>query len=126
MRRLVPLRLLIALLAFIGLANDVASKVVHGEVHLGESATLSAAERVVHAVTPGVEAHEAASDHSELHATTVAPQWDTQAALPAHEVAVVPASQLLAAPSSPRTVTNKARPPNADGRPAQPRAPPIG
>ena len=134
MRRLLPLRLLLAVLSFAGLASDSALKVAHGEVHLTERLAFESVEAdpgaSAHAAGSGGggggEVHEAARDHSELHAVTVAPQLAAHIALPVYLTGVLPGADLAAESASPRTVASVARPPTFDGVPAQPRAPPIG
>ena len=137
MRRLRFARVLFTLLATASPASDTAAKVLHGVTHLEEAraaqlppareAAPSAerAERVASAF-PVVEAHETDTDHSALHAVSVAPRLVSVTAMPGHVAGSPPAAVITAIAATPPSLTNRARPPNLGRRPAQPRAPPIG
>lgn len=134
MRRPLVLRLLLAMLAFAGFAGDTAAKVVHGVVHLGEQReTLRVrAVRPAAGLTAGiathatVEASDTFADHIELHVVSVAARYEAPGAIPSHDVGASYRGALAAHGALPRTVIAEARPPDADGPPPPPRAPPIG
>ena len=134
MRRPLVVRLLLAMLAFAGFASDTAAKVVHGVVHLGEQRDSLRARTVqaASASTVGktsrvaVEASDSFADHVELHVVSVAVRFEASGAIPSHPAGPAFPGVPVAESELPRTVSADARPPDADGPPAQPRAPPIG
>ncbi len=130
MCRLLPLRLLLALFAFAGLASDSAVKVAHGEAHLAERLSFDRAVASsgisVRCGADSGELERAPAEHSVLHAITVASQRVAAIGLPAGVALELLTTVLVPRSASALTAASEARPPTCVGAPAQPRAPPLG
>lgn len=133
MRPVLLLRVVLAGLAALGMANESAAKVVHGMAHLEESRQLphpavrhqpgSVSDRAPEGKR-AVESSDPEPGHSSLHATVVAPDvpWSAFIHVDTERVAVQP---LVAVACRCLSDEELARPPGGASPPALPRAPPT-
>ncbi len=135
MRRLVITRLLFALLAFVALSSDTATKLLHGVTHWREASERNAAPVTNHDAVRGggaaedpprsLEVPDIDADHGALHGMA-------SVNLPLTLPLVLASTIWLAVVLDPAATANlpafvpDAGYPSARARPRQPRAPPLG